>query len=371
MKRTIFSAVLAAAITEATAGVALAQRPDAAGAVYTATNSVSGNSVLLFDRGADGWLQYVNAFATGGTGSGNGLGNQSGLALTADGKFVLVVNAGSADLSVLHTTGAGLALADRKPSGGVRPISVTSNGRLVYVLNNGSFSGGSDTVVGFRLSRDGVLTQIPGSTRGLSAPGVGPAQVALSADGATLVVTEKATSRLDVFDVKDDGRLGAMNVFASSGQTPFGFAFGKHDQFFVSEAFGGAPHASAISSYQVTGTASISIVSPSIPTTETAACWVVVAADGRFLYTTNAGSGTVSGYSIRPDGTIALLDGDGVSGITGTGVNDVTLTNNGRYLYALRAGAGSIAMFRVEDHGSLTALGAVSLPVGANGIAAR
>jgi len=139
----------------------------------------------------------------------------------------------------------------------------------------------------------------------------------------------------------------------------------------VSEAFGGAVGASAISSYQVTGTASISLVSPSIPTTETAACWVVVAPDARFLYTTNAGSGTVSGYSIRPDGTIALLDSDGVTGITGAGVADVTLASNGRHLYALRSGAGAIAIFRVEDHGGLTALGTMSLPAGANGLAAR
>jgi 6-phosphogluconolactonase (cycloisomerase 2 family) len=348
-----------------------ARTSGASGAVYTVTNSVNGNSVLVFDRTADGGLAYVDAVATGGPGSGNGLGNQGGVALTADGKFVLVVNAGSHDVSVLQTTDTGLILADRKNSGGVRPISVAVSGRLVYVLNNGSFTGGRDTVVGFRLSRDGVLTQLAASTRGLSAAAVGPAEVAFSADGATLIVTEKATSRLDVFDVLDDGLLGAANVFASSGSTPFGFAFGKHDQFFVSEAFGGAANASALSSYQVTGAAAISLVSPSVPTTETAACWVAVTPDGRHAYTTNAGSGTVSGYRISPDGAIALLDADGVTGMTGAGVTDVTVTNNGRYLYALRSGAGVIAMFRIEDHGALTSLGSIALPAGANGIAAR
>jgi 6-phosphogluconolactonase (cycloisomerase 2 family) len=241
----------------------------------------------------------------------------------------------------------------------------------VYVLNNGSFGGGTDTVVGFRLSRGGVLTQLPNSTRGLSAPSTGPAEVALSTDGASLVVTEKATNRIDIFEVEDSGLLGAVTTYASAGTTPFGFAFGKRDQFFVSEAFGGAASASAISSYQITGAAAFTVVSPSVPTTETAACWVAVAPDGRFLYTTNAGSGTVSGYSIRPDGTIALLNNDGVSGVTGGGVTDVTLTVNGRYLYALRSGAGAIAVFRVEDHGGLTSLGSVPVMAGANGIAAR
>jgi 6-phosphogluconolactonase (cycloisomerase 2 family) len=371
MKRQVLGAALVMAAIIAATVATQARTAVASGAVYTATNSVNGNSVLVFDRTADGGLTYVNAFATGGQGSGNGLGNQGGLALTADGKFVLVVNAGSNDISVLQTPDSGLILVDRRNSGGVRPISVSVSGRLVYVLNNGSVTGGTDSVVGFRLSRDGLLSQIPASTRGLSVAAVGPAEVALSADGATLVVSEKATNRIDVFDVTDDGRLGAVNAFESSGATPFGFAFGKHDQFFVSEAFGGAANASAVSSYRVTGAAAISLISPSVPTTETAACWVAVAPDGRFLYTTNAGSGTVSGYSIRPDGAIARLDSDGVTGVTGGGVTDVTLTNNGRYLYALRSSAGAIAVFRVDEHGGLTSLGTVSLPAGANGIAAR
>ena len=372
MKFTVLHAALVVpAVLAATTVVPQARTSNATGAVYTATNSANGNSVLVFDRTADGGLSYVNAFPTGGNGSGNGLGNQGGLAITTDGKFVLVVNAGSNDISVLQTTDGGLIQVDRRNSAGIRPISLSVSGRLVYVLNNGGFAGGTDTVAGFRLSREGLLTPIPGSTRGLSATAVGPAEVALSADGATLIVTEKVTNRLDVFEVNDDGVLGAMNVFASSGITPFGFAFGKHDQFFVSEAFGGAADASAISSYQVTGTAAISLISPSVPTTETAACWVAVTADGRFLYATNAGSGTVSGYSIRPDGAIARLDDDGVTGVTGGGVTDVTLTNNGRYLYALRSGAGAIAIFRVEEHGALASLGTVSLPAGANGIAAR
>jgi 6-phosphogluconolactonase len=371
MRRIWIGAALIAAVTLATTGTTHAQTSAATGAVYTATNNAARNDVLMFDRAADGALTFVNAFATGGTGTGNGLGNQGGLAMTVDGKFLLVVNAGSHDISVLETTGSGLTLRDRKPSGGLRPVSVTVNGRLIYVLNAGGADGGTDSVVGFRLSRDGLLTMIAGSTRGLSAASTAPAQVELSPDGASLIVTEKATNRVDVFAVGDDGLPGASRSYASSGTTPFGFAFGKHDHFFVSEAFGGAANASALSSYQVTGSATLAVISPSVPTTQTAACWVAVSGDGRFVYTTNAGSGTVTGFTIRSDGTIELLDANGVTATTGGGVTDVTLTGTGRYLYALRAGAGAIATFRVEDHGALTALGSFPLPPGANGIVAR
>src|SRR5215212_7363548 len=370
MRRMWIGAALIAAVTLATTETTYAQTSAATGAVYTATNNPARNDILMFDRAADGALTFVNAFATGGTGTGSGLGNQGGVALTVDGKFLLVVNAGSHDISVLETTDTGLTLRDRKSSGGLRPISVTVNGRLVYVLNAGGAPGGTDSVVGFRLSREGLLTMIAGSTRGLSAASTGPAEVELSPDGASLVVTEKATNRLDVFAVGDDGLLGASRSYASSGTTPFGFAFGKHDRFFVSEAFGGAANASAVSSYQVTGSATLALISPSVPTTQTAACRIAVSGDGRFVYATNAGSGTVTGFSVGSDGTIELLDANGVTGTTGGGVSDVTLTGNGRYLYALRSGAGAIAAFRVEDHGALTALGSIPLPAGANGIVA-
>src|SRR6185436_4443960 len=104
MKRQVLGAGLVMAAVIAATVAPQARISVAGGAVYTATNSVNGNSVLVFDRTADGGLTYVNAFSTGGQGSGNGLGNQGGLALTADGKFVLVVNAGSNDISVLQTT---------------------------------------------------------------------------------------------------------------------------------------------------------------------------------------------------------------------------------------------------------------------------
>ncbi|MEO7191517.1 MAG: beta-propeller fold lactonase family protein [Vicinamibacterales bacterium] len=371
MKSRRIGAALIAAVIVAAGVTTTARTQDAVGSVYSASNSAAGNEVLMFGRGANGALTLAQAFSTGGLGSGDALGNQGGIVMTSDGKFMLVVNAGSNDISVLETTGDGLTLRDRTPSGGLRPISVTVQGRLVYVLNAGGGVGGADSVVGFRLSRGGALTMIAGSQRALSATSTGPAEVALSPDGESLIVTEKATNRVDVFPVDETGALGALTSYASSGVTPFGFAFGKRDQFFVSEAFGGAANASAISSYQLTSSATFGVVSPSVPTTETAACWVVVSPDGRFLYTTNTGSGTVSGFSIKPDGTIALLDANGVTATTGGGVTDVTMSENGRYLYALRPGAGAIAAFRIEEHGALKPLGSVSLPAGANGIVAR
>ena len=116
MRGSWINAALIAAATLGMTGAPQAETSDAIGAVYTATNRAAGNEILMFDRAADEGLTYVNAFATGGAGSGNGLGNQGGITMTADGKFLIAVNAGSHDISVLQTTSDGScsAIANRR-----------------------------------------------------------------------------------------------------------------------------------------------------------------------------------------------------------------------------------------------------------------
>lgn len=218
------------------------------GAVFTTSNSPEGNEVLTFYRAPDGTLYPKEPVSTGGLGTGGGLGNQGALTFNGDRSLLLVVNAGSDDISVMGTEGWP-ELLHRVPSRGTRPISVAVRGSLVYVLNGG----GEENVAGFRLSRKGRLTPIPGAVYPLSEAQVGSAQVGFSPDGRSLVVTEKATNRILVFPVLRNGRLGEVRVEQSAGQTPFGFAFNRQGTLVVSEAFGGAPGASVLSSYGIQG----------------------------------------------------------------------------------------------------------------------
>src|SRR5690348_9913116 len=64
------------------------------GAVYTLSNSATGNSVLIFNRAADGSLAYSGSVATGGLGSGTGLGSQGAVVLARSGRWLFAVNAG-------------------------------------------------------------------------------------------------------------------------------------------------------------------------------------------------------------------------------------------------------------------------------------
>jgi 6-phosphogluconolactonase (cycloisomerase 2 family) len=258
------------------------------GAAYTATNAADGNQVLVFARAADGTLSFQTAVPTGGAGTGAGLGNQGGVRLTDDGPFLLVVNAGSNDVSVLRVSPAGLRLVDRIPSGGQQPVSIAIDDRLVYVLNAGGGVGDTDYVSGFRLSPHGQLEPVPGSTRPLSGASTGPAQIEFSPDGHLLVVTEKTTNLIDTFEVDAHGLLSGPLSTASAGITPFGFSFGRHGRLFVSEA-GSGTDASTVSSYEIDDGVP-TVITPSAPTTETSACWLVITPNGRYLYVTNTGS---------------------------------------------------------------------------------
>jgi 6-phosphogluconolactonase (cycloisomerase 2 family) len=337
------------------------------GAVYTLSNAADGNRVLVFARGRDGRLSPAGSEGTGGNGTGAGLGSQGALVLTPNERWLLAVNAGSNSVSVLEVRRGGVRLIDVEPSGGIRPISVTEHRGVVYVLN-----AGSDSLAGFRLSHRGRLTPIPRSTRPLSQAGADPAQVEFSPDGDTLVVTEKATNRILTFPVSRHGLAGRARVHDSSGQTPFGFAFGRRGHLIVSEAFGGAVDASAVSSYRLGGHGELALITPSVGTTETAACWVVVTPGGRYAFVTNTGSGSISAYAVDFDGSLELLD-DGRTGVTGDGSMpiDVTLAD-GRFLYEVNSGTHTIGAFRVRPDGGLDPLPFLEgLPPAAVGIAAR
>lgn len=337
-------------------------------AVYTANNSPDGNRVLVYDR-FGGALVFDRSFPTGGMGTGGGLGNQGGVTLD-DAGHLFVVNAGSNELSVFELARQALVLTDIVPSGGEMPISVTANGDIVYVLNAGN--GGS--ITGFEIDGDGRLTPIPGSTQPLSgADMTGPAQVGFSPDGAFLVVTEKASSLIDVFPVDGAGVAGAAVVNASNGMTPFGFAFRDDGTLVVSEAFGGATDAAALSSYSINPDGTLATISASVPDTESAACWAVITRNGRYAYTTNTASGTVSGYRMNVAGSLTLLDADGETGIAGGGPIDAALSENSRYLFVLNAGTDDLSVFFVrQNNGGLISVGMVpGLPDGANGLAAR
>src|SRR5437879_4446849 len=152
----------------------------AAGTVYTSTNSPAGNAVVAFDRSANGSLRPAGSFATGGTGTGGGLGNQGAVVLSTDHELLFAVNAGSNQVTSFEVTSHGLRRESLIASGGTEPVSLTVHGRLLYALN----SGAEGNISGFIIGDDGKLAPLSGSTRALSAAGAGAAEVAFNSGGS-------------------------------------------------------------------------------------------------------------------------------------------------------------------------------------------
>jgi 6-phosphogluconolactonase (cycloisomerase 2 family) len=272
--------------------------------------------------------------------------------LTSDDRWLLVVNAGSDELSLFAVEDEGLLLADRVDSGGETPTSIALAGDLVYVLNNGVPS-----IAGFKLT-DRELIPIEESTRALSAENADPAQVAFSPDGRTLAVTERGTNSISTFTIGESGHAEGPITIKSSGQTPYGFDFTAQGTMVVTEAFGGAAGAAAASSYAVSDAGKLAPVSGSVGDTRSEVCWAAVTKDGRFAYVTNFGDGTVSSYEIGSDGSLGLLDPvAGSTRLGEKGIRDEAITRDGRYLYAIDADAQRVFGWTVGDDGGLSSVG--------------
>ena len=354
----VFSVLATFALVGAFAGGATAiAASDTAGAVYTQTNKAA-NAVLVFARAADGSLSAPTSVATGGSGSGTGLGSQGSVTVSADGRWLFVVNAGSDSISSFAIRGHDLSLIGVVPSGGHQPISVTASGGVAYVLN-----AGTPNISGFSVGASG-LAPLAGSTAALPS-GSAPAQIQFSRSGNVLIVTEKATSALQTFTVDANGLAHAASTTASNGTTPFGFAVGLRGEIFVTEAA-----ASTASSYIVSDAGTLTTVTASAATNEKAACWAAVTKNGRYLFTANAASDSISTFAVAPGGALSLVATTRLA--TAAHPLDLAVSESGQNVYVLESNPQRIGAFAIGADGTLTEItGATSPLMGDGGLAAR
>jgi 6-phosphogluconolactonase len=318
------------------------------------SNDARENEAIAFTRD----LQPAWRTATRGRGTGVPHLPSQGSIVT-DGERILVANAGSHDVTLLSADGDVLALA---PAGGERPVSIALRGDRAFVLNAGSAS-----VHGLEVGARS-LTPLARSLYALPTD-ADPAQISFTPDGASLVVTDRAHDSIVVIELDADGLPKRSEIHPSSGTTPYGFAFaGK--TLVVTEAFGGVVGAAAASSYRANG--SVVPVSPSVPSSRSEVCWAVASADGRHVWVTNFGDGTISRYDVAGDGTLTLVAPVAATTVEGAkGVRDAARTSDGSVLFALDADAQSVFAYAIGADGALTPSGSVDgLPGTVAGLAA-
>ena len=368
---------LVLAVASPATPVPAAQKQSAVvGRVYVNANTPRENSIAAFDRHADGTLTPLpgSPFVAGGAGTGASVGSQDALRVTADGRYLLAVAAGSHEISVLNIDADGaLSPVAGSPfsSGGLVPVSIALHENLVYVANKGNGTDGAN-YTGFTLDDDGRLHALDDSTAPLSAT-ANPGAVFFNATGTRLAGTrvgpDDGPSFIDSFAVGRDGRLTAApgSPFPAQATGPFGGAFRPTDpaQLYVVNAHAGPNHGS-VSAYEVESDGTLrSIGASPYPNRQTAPCWMDITPDGRYLFTINTPVSSVSRYEILADGSLALLGSTTFNDPTGLRPIDARLDPEGEHLYVVGADAGAVSIFAVDD-GNLTELPAspIALPAG-------
>jgi 6-phosphogluconolactonase len=380
--------------------VAQAKKKPVVGHVYTQTNSLTSNRVVIFNRYKNGSLVKAGSVKTNGTGAKSPDCSPPGpvicpfndsngsLRLSPDGRLLFVTNGGSNTIATFLVKKNGLKLASVTPSGGGFPLSTTMHGNVLYVLN---YTTGN--IKGFTVKNNGHLKAIKGATQSVSTPGAGGhvGQIGFDPSGHTLIVSERGPSIVDTFVVKN-GVAGPAKAHAGGFPGSYGFDITSSGHVLMSD--GGAPPfiTGAITSWALHPNGGLSMIEttgadPSDPNNANppnhgaGSCWTVITPDGKYAYVTNSTAKTISRVKLDANGHFTVL---GVTAIPNS--EFAMLTNipadegfspNGKVLYvtvpSLYAGnTGRVDAWAVHGNGGLSLIGSTpsTLPAGAgSGIA--
>jgi hypothetical protein len=334
------------------------------GHVYLDGNTTGANTVAAYDRAPDGSLTPTpgSPFNVGGAGLGKGLGSQGAVQLSRNGRYLLAVDAGSNQISVLQTNPDGsLTQAPGSPvsSGGVEPVSIAVHDHLVYVANDGNATT-SANYTGFYLTRFGQLVPLPNSTVNVPGAANDLGDVLFNSTGSNLIGTEVASSLIDSFRVDHLGYLETApgSPYPGQGLGAFGSAFRptNPDQLFVTNPHNVGNNVSTVSALDVAKNGRLfSIGGSPFASLQNGTCWVAITPDGQHLFAVNTGSGTVSRFSIDRTGDLTLLGSSPVNSNGGVGGTDDTISPDGQNLYINETAAHGVAEMTIHG-GNLTEL---------------
>lgn len=350
-------------------GIATAEGAANAGTVYVMTNQAQANAVLVFHRDANGALTLTASVPTQGLGTGvtlDPLESQGALSISDDGRILVAVNPASGDITAfVVSSSGGLSFGSKASSHGSLPVSVTIHNGLVYVVNQLGIA----NIAGFRVDRNGILTYIDGSAVPLAGAGLAlPAEIRFTPDGTRLLVTEKGTDLIDVFDVQADGSTTGPLPQHSTGHTPFGFTFFPNEIVVVTEAERRLPGKGSASSYAVAGN-QLASVSPMVFDGQTAACWI--ARTGQTGWVVNTGTAEISAYSVAADGHLSVANPQAAFTGTGSTPTDIDATSDGAFVYVLTSATGGINGYAVSGTTLAQVFSRTGLPLSIAGLVVR
>jgi DNA-binding beta-propeller fold protein YncE len=352
--------------------------PAAASAEQLYVADGSSNLISGFSIGAEGALSPIacepEACETG--------KEPTTLAISPNGKFVFVVNRGGQTVfsfaigsdGVLSEVGCGKhCTLPNKPTG----IATAPNGQYVYVGSVGSSTSESGSVASFSVGPTGALTKIKCDPNSNCQTATGkPVGLAVSPDGRFLYTTTEP---------KDEAEPGVVSVFSigskseltpvpcsscETGVKPTGITIAPNGLYlyvanggsntvspFQINADGTLTPIACVESACETGTEPTEPTEPPVPAEPAGA---TVSPNGKYLFVADAGSKSLSEFTIGADGALSPLACAGLTCETESAPVGIAVSPDGDFLYAANSGSSTISPFAVGLEGALSPLACTS-----------
>ena len=347
--------VLAVASLALASGAGAGRPSDVLGQLYVNDNTTGVNTVAGFDRHADGSLTPHLRLAVRHRRRRHRsrLGSQGSMQESADGRYLLAVDAGSNEISVLRIKPHGdlrgrrrRVLRRREPGQHRHPSATSSTSRTspttpqLHRLH--SHAGG-------HLTR----SRLDGDAAGGSAAGRRPLQF----DGTSSSARAKHIADRQLRSRRErSSRAAPGSPFAAQGLGPFGRSSGRRTRrssLSATHTAAPATAASRLSPPQPTGRSPQSAPRRS-RTTRPPRAGSRSRHDGNFLFAVNTAVSTISSYSIAANGSLTLL-GNTTMDAAAHGPEDARLSPDGSTLWVVDTASNAISGFAVSG-GTLTEL---------------
>lgn len=288
------------------------------------------NAVLGYRQNGAGKVKPIRGgpFLTGGTGfyvDDERLGpddSDQELLVSADGRFLFAVNSGSgtvASFSITQKAHRGrLKFLGAFNSGGDNPVSLGQSGQFLFVINKsnqdpGETAGDNPNITTLRINNDGILSPVAGGTVELPA-GVQPTQAMVSPDGKHLFninlfefpfppppgfppFAPPYASRLVSYNINPNGTLTEADSETAPTPPPYILGMDVHPTEKI--LYAGYVLGAAMGTYTYNDAGQLTYVgSSSIGTDDFGICWIEVSSDGKYAYSSNSTTDTISVFSL-------------------------------------------------------------------------
>ncbi len=278
--------------------------------------------------------------------------SSAGIVVSSDNKFAYITNENHSSISqfsvgpngALISLGADVTCGSRPES-----IVITPDNKFVFVANDLA-----DTVSEYSVATDGHLT--PLTTPTIATPH-DPFQLGISPDGKYVYVACYTSNKLAGYAVGPDGQLAALPTPTYSIGTPYAAVFSPDGTHLIVPGGG-----TFVTSYTVQVDGSLSAPS-TIFTAAIQPIGFCFTPDGAFAYAScyNGGNpgAAISQYAFA-NGSLQALTPSYVPGVVGSYTNGVD--PSGKFLFVNNVTTGSVSQFSIGPNGMVTPNGSVTAP---------